>query len=40
LCTEKGADINKTGIINWASKNREQLIDDLIKDFLSEDINV
>jgi NAD(P)H dehydrogenase (quinone) len=33
LCKEKGADIEKTGIINWASKNREQLIDDLIKDF-------
>lgn len=31
LCVEKGAEVNKTGIINWSSKNREQMIEALIK---------
>lgn len=33
LCKEKGAIIDKTGIINWSYKNREQRIDQLIKEF-------
>lgn len=32
LCKEKGADIDKTGIINWSNKNREQLIDKFIRE--------
>ena len=32
LCKEKGADINKTGIIQWSSRNRDSLIEQLIKE--------
>ena len=33
LCKDKGAEIDKTGIINWSNKNREQMIDQLVKEF-------
>lgn len=31
LCEVKGASIDKTGIINWSSKNREYMIEQLVK---------
>lgn len=30
LCKEKGADIDKTAIINWSNKQRDRVIDDFI----------
>lgn len=34
LCIEKGGKIDKTGIINWSYKNRDRLIEDLIKELV------
>ncbi|MBV1708821.1 MAG: hypothetical protein KMY54_03090 [Erysipelothrix sp.] len=34
LCNEKGAKVESTAIIHWASKNRDQMIDNLIKDLV------
>jgi NAD(P)H dehydrogenase (quinone) len=34
LCKEKGGKVDKTGIINWSYKNRERMIEDLIKELV------
>lgn len=32
-CELKGADISKTGIVNWSNKKREEIIKELIEKF-------